>query len=307
MPANLPPQYFTLSAKLKEAKTLEEKISILEKMLAICPKHKGTEKVQRDLKTRIAKLKRQIQPKKKGKKELIYIVKKEGAGQVAISGPPNSGKSTLLNSLTNANIKTAAYPFTTTLPQPAMMPYEDILIQLIDTPPLTKNFCPGWLKEILKNADTILAVFDSSKKDLKKEIEEFKEILENLKIENKKTIFIGNKIDLITKEKIDEILPLLDKKISVLKKIGLEDLKRKIFETLEIVRIYSKKPNRKSDLENPFILRKGAKLIDLITEIHHDLAFKFKYARLFKRNTKTIKIIGKDYVLEDGDIVEIHS
>ena len=284
MSANLPPQFFTLSEKSKEAKTAKEKLSFLEEMLAICPKHKGTEKVQKDLKTKIAKLKR------------------EGAGQIVISGPPNPGKTSLINALTQANFKVANYPFATTLPQPAMMPYEDISIQLIDTPPLTKDFSPGWLKNILINSDGILAVFDISKENFENEIEEFKKILENLGLKNKKILFLGNKIEL---KKMTEDIPLLIK-ISAEKKIGLENLKRKIFEILEIIRVYSKKPGKEPDLSHPFIFKNDSRLIDLISEIHQDLAQKFKYARLFERNSKTATIIGKDYLLKDGDIVEVH-
>jgi len=302
MSANLPPQFFTLSGKLKEAKNPEEKISILEEMLAICPKHKGTEKVQKDLKTKIAKLKRETENKKKTKKEQIYTIKIEGAGQIVISGPPNSGKTSLINAFTQANFKVGNYPFTTTFPQPAMMPYEDILIQLIDTPPLTKDFSPGWLKNILINSDGILAVFDVSKEYLEKDIKEFEKNLENFGLKNKKILFLGNKIDL---KKATEDIPLLIK-ISAEKKIGLENLKRKIFEILEIVRVYSKKPGKEPDLSHPFIFKKGSFLMDLISEIHQDLAQKFKYARLSEGNSKIATIIGKDYLLKDGDIVEVH-
>lgn len=301
MPANLPPQYFSLSAKLKEAQTTEEKLSILEEMLAMIPKHKGTERVQKDLKTKIAKLKKETQITKKAKKELIYVVKKEGAGQIVITGPPNSGKSSLLNTLTNAKAKVADYPFTTTLPQPAMMPYDNILIQLVDTPPLTKDFCPGWLKEIFKNADGILLVFDLFKEDLEKEIEEFQEILKNLGIEKKKILLAGNKVDLVLKE-----IPSYIKKISALKKIGLEDLKKEMFEMLEIIRVYSKEPSKGPDFARPFTLRKGTQVIDLAAKIHYDLVSKFKYAKLFKKKSKKPLIVGKDYLLEDGDIIEIH-
>jgi small GTP-binding protein len=304
MPANLPPQYFDLTKKLKDAKEAEEKISILEEMLGSFPKHKGTEKMERDLKSKIAKLKKKTEIKNKGKK--IYTLKREGAGQIVILGPPNSGKTSLVNALTSANFKVADYPFTTTRAQPAMMPYQDILIQLVDTPPLTKVFSPGWLKEILKNANGISVVFDLSKKDLEKEILEFEKILKNLELDKKKILFVGNKIDL-------GFNPLLTKtnykwkRISALKKNGLENLKEEFFKMLELVRVYSKKPAEKPDLTRPFTMKRGSCLINLVKEIHHDLSFEFKYARLFKMNSQKPIIVGKDYLLEDGDILEIHS
>lgn len=304
MPANLPPQYFELTKKLKDVKEIEEKISILEEMLGSCPKHKGTEKLQRDLKSKIAKLKKKTEIKKKRKREEIYTVKKEGAGQIVILGPPNSGKTSLVNGLTSANFKVADYPFTTTLPQPAMMPYEDILIQLIDTPPLTKDFQPGWIKNILKEADGILAIFDLSNQNLRERIEEFKEILKRT-VENKKNIFIGNKIDLLPNSATAELTSKW-MKISALKKIGLENLKKKIFETLKIVRVYGKRPGNEPDLKKPFILKKGSRLLDLIEEIDENLTSKFKFARLFKSNIKNSIIVGKNYIFEDKDIIEIH-
>ena len=303
MPANLPPQFYALSMKLKEAVSPDEKISILEEMLRISPKHKGTENLQKDLKTKIAKLKKQRPKKIKGRTS--YSIKKEGAGQVVISGPANSGKSSLLNALTNANVKVAPYPFTTKIPEPGMMPYEDILIQLVDTPPLSKEFSPPWLKEILKTADILLAVFDLSKEDVAKDIEDFKKILDNWKLSEKKIIFLGNKADLDynlagSQYKI--------KPISCQKKIGLEELKKEIFDSLQIIRVYTKTRNKpEPDFSHPFILKKGGQLITLASQIRQDFLSAFKYAKLYKKNTKKPKIVGKDYILQDGDIIEIYS
>lgn len=312
MPANLPPQYFTIEAKLKSASTVEEKISIYEELLRIVPKHKGTEKLQKDLKRKIARLKKE--EKKRPKRESIYLVKKEGAGQVVIIGPPNSGKSSLLNTLTNAKAKVAPFPFTTQIPQPGMMPYENILIQLIDTPPITENFSPGWLREIIRGADGLLILFDLSQEEILKEIEKFKLKLKNWNLEDKKMILVGNKIDLEKgKENLEKIKDLKIKAISVLKKVGLEDLKKEIFDLLEIVRIYTKAPGKEPNFSQPFILKKGTRLIELASQIHQSLAQNFKYAKLFSRldsqhlNKKKPQIVGKDYLLKDQDIIEIRT
>ena len=358
MPANLPPQFHVLTIKLKEAKNADEKISILEEMLAICPKHKGTEKLQKDIKIKIAKLKKQVPKKTKG--EALYCIQKEGAGQVVIVGPPNSGKSSLLNILTNAKAEVAPYPFTTKIPQPAMMPYENILIQLIDTPPLTKESSPSWLKAIVKESDVLVVVFDLTKENITRDIRDFKEILDNWRLGDKKIIFLGNKveeiissspaelsrsgseggkgrkvpfdfaaarvgkedksssspfaaarvIDLeIAKENLKKLETQYEiKPISCSQKIGLEELKKEIFYLLEIVRVYTKSRNRpEPDFSHPFIMKKGEKLITLASQIHHDLLPSFKYAKLFKENAKNPQIVGKDYILEDGDIVEIYA
>ena len=301
MPANLPPQYHTTEAKLKEAKAPEEKISIYEELLSIVPKHKGTENLQKDLKTKIAKLRKILRSKKKTKKELLYVVKKEGAAQVVITGPPNSGKSSLLNALTNARAKIGKYLFTTKIPQPAMMPYEDILIQLVDTPPITKDFSPGWLKELIKTANGVLLVFD-----ITEPVDSY--LIEEIKRLNKKIILVGNKIDLI--ENIPNLAFLQESKIrevSCVKKIGLETLKQEIFNLAEIVRVYTKSPNRETDFAHPFTLAKDSKLLDLAQEIHYDLAEKFKYARLFRKDLRKPIIVGKEYVLQDKDVIEIHA
>ena len=221
MPANLPPHFHTLSAKLKETKDPEEKISILRELLAITPKHKGTEKIQKDLRGKIAKLKKQ--KPKRSKRKTSYYIPKEEAGQIVITGPANSGKSSLLNSLTNAKAKVAPYLFTTKIPQPAMMPYENILIQLIDTPPITKEFSPSWLREILKQADGLLIVFDLSKKSILEDIKNLKEKLNDWELD-KRIILIGNKIDLEeAKKNLKEIKTDYEiEPISCLKKTGLE-------------------------------------------------------------------------------------
>lgn len=306
MSANLPPQFYAISAKLKEVKTPEEKISILEELLAITPKHKGTEKIQADIKTKIAKLRRQ-EPKKT-RRENLYSVRKEGAGQIVITGPTNSGKSSLLNILTNAKTKVASYPFTTQIPKPAMMPYEDILIQLVDTPPLTEE-SPPWLKGIINAADGLLAVFDLSKDNVTEDIKNLKKILFNWKLNKKKIILLGNKADLKKSrknlEKIGTQYGILA--ISCSKGIGIEKLKRIIFDSLGVIRVYTKDPGKSSiDFEHPFVLKKNSKLIELAREIHQDFAFSFKYAKLFKRNSKMPRIIGKEYLVKDKDIIEIH-
>ena len=304
MPANLPPQFFELQRKLNQTKDVQEKIEILQEMLAVCPKHKGTERVQEEIKKKIAKLKR-TQPKKV-KREEIYFVKKEGAGQVLILGAPNSGKTSLTNLLCNTNFKVADYPFTTQLPTPGMLKYENIQIQIVDAPPLTKDFKPGWLKNLAREADLVLILIDLEN-DPESQIKEIEEILEKWKIEKEKVLIVGNKIDLKNAkenfEKIKEKREIFG--ISVKEKVNIEELKRKIFDSLKIIRVYPKEPKKEIDFENPFILKEGTKLIDFVKEINEKWVEKFKGARLYEKNLKSFRIVGRNYVLKDGDIVEI--
>jgi small GTP-binding protein len=304
MPANLPPQFFELQKKLNRTKEVQEKIEILQEMLAICPKHKGTERVQEEIKKKIAKLKK-TQPKKL-KREEIYFVKKEGAGQILVLGFPNSGKTSLINLLCNTNFKVADYPFTTQLPTPGMLKYENVLIQIVDTPPITKDFKPGWLKNLARQADSILVLINLES-DPENQLKEIEEILNEWKIEKEKIFFVGNKIDLEKgKENFEKIKNSFEIfGISAKEKIGIEELKKKIFESLKIIRVYSKEPKKEVDFENPFILKKGTKLIDLVKEINEEWVGKFKGAKLYEKDLKNFKIVGRERILEDGDVVEI--
>jgi len=303
MAANLPPQFFELQAKLKSAKTNEEKIKILEEMLSICPKHKGTEKVQKEIKRKIAKLKKVLP--KKVKREEIFFVKKEGAGQIILLGKANSGKTSVVNALTQSSFKVAEYPFTTQKPIPAMLRFENILIQIVDTPPISNEFKPGWFKNLLLNSDGVLATIDLTQ-DVKKDLEEITKILNEWEIKMEKVLFLGNKIDLLNKKealKMCQDFHLFP--LSAKTKEGIENLKKEIFKILNIVRVYPKEPGKKPDLSQPFVLKKGTKLIEFVQEIHQSLAQNFKGAKLYKKEKTHPIIIGKDYLLEDGDVIEV--
>lgn len=187
MVVNLPPQFHEKEAELKKAKTIEEKISILEEMLAIMPKHKSSEKLQALLRAKISKYKKMLEEEKKTKKKSpVPVIQKEGAGQIAICGPPNSGKSTLLSKLTNANPEIGDYPFTTKIPNVGMMDYEDIKIQIVDTPSLSTEFTENWVGDILRKADSLVFLFDISTDFILEELEDSLKVLERFKIKAEK-------------------------------------------------------------------------------------------------------------------------
>jgi ribosome-interacting GTPase 1 len=183
MPANLPPQYYEAERRYREAKEPQDKLKILHEMFAIMPKHKGTDKLQADLKSRISKLKKEIQQKKKASRRDQYFVEKEGAACVVLIGAPNVGKSQILSSLTNAAPEVAPYPYTTLKPLCGMMPFENVQIQLVDTPPISSDFMEPWLAGIIRQADLVLLVVDLLSEDILEETEAVFKRLEQSKIQ----------------------------------------------------------------------------------------------------------------------------
>jgi len=168
MPANLTAQYKAAEERYRQASGHEEKLDGLREMLALLPKHKGTEKLQADLKKRISKLEEEGEHVAKSghRGPDPGHVKKEGAGQWVILGPPNAGKSSLLAALTNAHPEIADYPFTTRVPQPGMMPFEDALVQLVDTPAAAPEHAESFLPNLARNADGLLLVLDVTADDV---------------------------------------------------------------------------------------------------------------------------------------------
>jgi small GTP-binding protein len=328
MPANLPPQYFEVEKKLKSAHTAEEKIAIMEELLSIIPKHKGTEKLQALYKTKIAKLKSQSQKKTAiSRHEVAYTITKAGAGQVVLIGLPNSGKSSLIKALTNAEPEVADYPFTTLLPAPAMMKYENIQIQLVDTPPITPDYFESWHAELIKTADRTIIVMDLASKDIaadfqaltRKLLERRIEIVpekQEITIEKmpfwKKGLIIGNKSDhpfseenlLKLKKMINQDLTFCS--VSVERGDNLDDLNKKIFISLDVLRIYSKIPGKKADLTDPYIFKKGSTLMDMAKTVHKDFAHKMKFARIWGGGKYQGQKVNRDYLLQDEDIIELH-
>ena len=173
MPANLTPEFIAARERFQAAETPREKLAALEEMYAVIPKHKGTEHMRMDIKRRVSKLKQQVEQdrRKGGKHGYEFHVPPEGAGQVVIIGPPNAGKSEIVGRLTSAAPEVAEYPFTTRKPLPGMMEYEDIQIQLVDTPPIAKGFIEPWLTSIVRAADAVLLVADLSSDSLLEDIE----------------------------------------------------------------------------------------------------------------------------------------
>src|SRR5918911_419367 len=167
MAANLTPQYLEAEAEYKKARTAEERLECLQRMWSLLPKHKSSEKLQADLKTRISETKKEIEHERRSPKKggVSYKIPRQGAGQVILVGPPNSGKSRILTRLTRATPEVAPYPFTTREPHAGMMDWEDVRVQLIDTPPVTADYIEPYLSSMVRAADLCLLVLDLSDDD----------------------------------------------------------------------------------------------------------------------------------------------
>jgi ribosome-interacting GTPase 1 len=325
MPANLPPQYFEAEKVFRQAKSPAEKIAALEEMLAIMPKHKGTDHLRAELRGRIAKLTQQLS-RKSGAQRSSMLIEREGAAQVAVIGLPNSGKSQLVTAITNASPTVAEYPLTTHTVTPGMMEFEDIKIQLIDTPPLVSQVIQWWLPPILRRVDALLIMVDLIDEPLA-QLEEVRAQLEKMRVVigdsdaeeateavvwHKKAIIIGNKSDLDTDgknynallNKYKDLFPVIA--ISAKEGLGLDELKLKVYWALDIIRVYTKTPGQKADLIDPIVLPRGSTLQDAAASVHKDFVAKLKYARIWGSGKHDGIMAKRDHILADGDIIELH-
>jgi ribosome-interacting GTPase 1 len=323
VPANLTPEFMAADKKFKAATTPQEKLAALEEMLATIPKHKGTEKMQADIKRRIARLRQETQRRRGASRgRPFYLIEREGAGQLVLVGPPNSGKSSLLASLTNAEPEIADYPFTTRVPLPGMMAYENVQIQLVDLPPIIPEFAEGWLYGIIRNAGGVLLVADLADDDLLAQTDSVLRLLAQANIHlvaepreqaQKRTIAVANKLDApgaadrlaLLREFIGPRFPVLA--VSARAGTGLEALREAGFRLLRVIRVYSKPPGQKPDLSAPFILPAGSTVLDAAAAIHKEFVEKLRFARLWRGTAYNGQMVGRDHALDDGDVIEIHA
>ena len=325
MPANLPPQYFEAEKRYRRARTPQEKVEALEDMLSIMPKHKGTDRLRAELRTKIAKFYDEAQKRpfigRKG--SLLYYIKKEGAGQAVLVGLPNVGKSQLVSAVTEASPEVADYPFTTQVPIPGMMKFENIQIQLVDVPAITAPQVDSWLPNVLRNADLLLIVVDLSQ-DPVTQVEAIIERLEKFRINlfdqaeveprtvQKRALIIGNKRDLEGAEegyqrlssRYGEEFPLVC--LSAREGDGLEELGENIYRALDVIRVYTKAPGQPPDLTEPVVVKKGSTVEEVAESVHKDFRSKLKYALVWGSGKFDGQQVKRQHVLQEGDIVELH-
>jgi ribosome-interacting GTPase 1 len=325
MPANLPPQYFEAEKRYRAAREPEEKIAALQTMLAIMPRHKGTDKLHAELRRKIAKFSQEAERKYATARRTGFYIKPEGAGQVMLVGPANTGKSRLLAAVTEAIPEIAEYPFTTQAPIPGMMKFEDIQIQLVDTPPIGHKEVRILLANTLRNADLIVIIIDLSLEPIG-QVEVTLQGLREARIEPltdgvkqvtsgsypRRMLIVGNKNELKSSSSNWEILRSQYAKLFSLASIsakegsGLDEFKRAVYQALNIIRVYTKTPGSKADLSDPMILEKGSTLEEAAESLHKDFRQNLKYAVVWGSGKYDGQRASKGHILQDGDIVEFH-
>jgi len=327
MPANLPPDYYAADERYRQAKTAEEKIRILEEMLAIMPKHKGTDHLKADLRARISRLEKEGSKKKTTTVKFNpYVVEREDCPQLTLIGPANSGKSALLNRLTGASSEVAEYPYTTTMPFPGIMRHNYYRFQIVDLPPVMGDTMEGWMGDLLRTSDgTIITLDASSDKTLEAVEPLFKAIdganvfLSGLHTEKaplgtvpKKAVIALTKCDKASSEVVDLLQSEYGRRFRLVKTSAFGELDTDVFtsavaDAISVLRIFTKIPGKKADIDEPYIVKRGITVIELAESVHREIAEDFKFARIWGKKVFDGQRVGKDHLLEDEDIVELHT
>jgi ribosome-interacting GTPase 1 len=325
MPANLTPEYFKAEQWFRTAGTNEEKILALERMLAVMPRHKGTDHIRADLRKKLSKLKQLATKKGPAKHADIFHIPRSGAGQIVLLGTPNSGKSSIVAALTNAKVNVADFPFATTAPVPGMVMFEDIQLQLVDMPPITADYITPGQVGTYRNCDSIAIVIDLSA-DVAGQLRICLDFLEsrsllideetpavdaNGNILGKKAFCICTKIDIAKAGAVKRLKKSCTHKfefveVSVKNDSALEQLSTAFFRLLEIIRIYAKPPGKAADMTEPFTLSAGSTVMDLAVGIHRQLAENLKSARIWGTGVHPGQNVQKNHILNDKDIIELH-
>ena len=316
MPANLTPQYMEAEKRFKHAGSVEDKIAALEEMMATIPKHKGTEKLQADLKKKMSVLRKETDQQKKSGRRDSFILEREGARQLAMAGAPNSGKSQLLRTVTNATPEVAEYPYTTRIPIPGMLVFENVRLQLVDLPPISQEYTEPWIPQIIRNADAVLWIVDLSDDDVLESLEESNAVLTagQVDIQAIQVLMVANKKDTrgaedrlaLIKETQYGRLPLTTISAAAASPKEIAEFKRVVYDFLNVVRVYTKAPGKKPDLTDPYVVARGSTVLDVAEKVHRDFVENLKYARIWGEGKADGIMVPRDFVIDEGDILELH-
>ncbi|MFX0123363.1 MAG: GTPase [Candidatus Hodarchaeota archaeon] len=270
----------------------------------------------RDLERIIAETR--AKPKQKSRQYDPFLIPRSGDGRVVLFGLSNVGKSTLMNAITNTDVKTGAYLHTTRRALAGTCEYKDLRIQIIDLPGFL-DFKEDWIisKQIVRVArtsDAILLVIDLSF-DIDRQYSFLMEQLEQAKIVvNKESMYkfgiIATKGDLPNSKKNYELLKtktaLPIHPISIENEDSLVKLKDYLFSIIEVIRIYTKPPKRKP-AKQPFVCPSGTTISELAGKVHNDFLKYFCYARVWGSSVEfSGQRVGLEHELKDSDIVELN-
>ena len=320
MPTNVPPQYREAEDRFREAKSPQAKMDALQEMLAVMPKHKGTDHLKAQLRARMSKLTAELEgPSRglRGGRPEPFSLPKEGAGRATLVGLANAGKSLLLSNATGAQTKVGAYALSTQEPVQGMLRYKDIHIQLVDTPPVSNPDTQGRLYGLLRNSDVFVVVVDLSLDPVSQTREVFSELerwgFHLLGPEQspdgdtpwltKPTILVGNKADQQgaldgfqdVETAFGDDYPVV--MASAEERVGLEELGEEIFRALRIIRVYTKSQREKLEefeRTRPVVLAVGSTVAEVAKELHKDLARGFKYAVLWGQGRVSSRVSELD-------------
>lgn len=348
MPANLSPEYKKAEQAFRTAREPRERLECLKEMLRTVPKHKGTERIQADIKSRIKELTDELGAPHKGPARggASYSVRREGAGQVCLLGPPNSGKSSLHAILTGSKAEIGPFPYTTRAPLPGMLPFEDVAFQLVDLPPISTERMEPWIAGLLQTADAAWLVVDLADPGCAEHVLAIRSELEERKITlsdswpglsqlhaqhpspegaqspddlsdpfriRLPTLLVANKSDLDPAPDevavLEELTGVRFPAVATSSRTGhgLDQLARFLFDALGIVRVYTKVPGRPADRGRPFTVRRGGTVLDVAGLVHRDVAHTLKFARLWGSSTFDGQQVGPEHPVSDGDVVELHA
>jgi ribosome-interacting GTPase 1 len=343
MPANLSPEYKDAQEKFRRARDPQEKLECLREMLRTIPKHKGTEHLQAEIKTRVKELTEELGGPKKGAARggPELAVRHEGAAQVALVGPPNSGKSSLHARLTGSHAVAGPYPFSTKYPLPGMLLHEDVQFQVVDLPPVAEDYFEPWMSGTLHNSDAAALVVDLSDPGCVEQLEAIERRLEEKKVSlvprldagagagpgeeedeaaldpfraRLPALLLANKADLFPDPEAElavfrEIAPDPFDSLAVSAETGagLAAIGPALFTLLGIVRIYSKVPGHPPDMGRPFTLRGGGTVRDVAQQVHRGMAAELKFARVWGPSAEFEgQQVSAAHVVRDRDVVELH-
>jgi ribosome-interacting GTPase 1 len=344
MPANLSPEYRQAEQAFRSAHEPRARLGCLKEMLRTIPKHKGTEHIQADIKSRIRELTRELSLPHKGPAHAGagHTLGHEGVAQICLIGPPNAGKSSLHSLLTGSKAEVAPFPYTTRQPLAGLLPFEDIAFQLIDLPPISAERLEPELTGILHSTDAVWLVIDLADPDCS---EQLLTLCAQLKargitlsdrwpgradavqpgsasqrsIKNEPvpdpfgvelpTLLVANKSDLDEISVLEELTGVRFPAVATSAVAGtaIDRLAPFLFQALCIVRVYTKAPGKPPVRTRPFTVRRGATVLDVARLVHHDLASTLKFARVWGSGLFEGQQVGPEHPVADGDIVELHA